>query len=117
MSINVEFLAHREILVLKTGKVETQERFIDIWQTPSDVTMKILKSDDPIEAYKDWAISSSEEIEEEIFEDDDGLLFSDEPPKVIGTRIIHPGKEHVEELNEIIELLTQDGYDIDVICV
>lgn len=105
MSTNFHICASRECTAKKTGEEFTQAEHIDVWQTHTRSTREILASDDPIQAYKDWVLSVSHEIEVPIF-DDEG------PFKQIGTELVHPGKEHIKDLEEELSYLIKNGWDI-----
>ena len=62
MSTNIHLQATREITVNKTGKVETQTIFFrDCWQTPTEVTKKLLENSNPAQAYFDMVKNISED--------------------------------------------------------
>lgn len=60
MSTNIHLQATREVTVNKTGKIESQTIFFDCWQTPTEVTKKILGSSNPSQTYFDWVKSISD---------------------------------------------------------
>lgn len=96
MSTNFYIYASRDCIAKKTGFEFTQTREIDVWQTPTGITREILASDNPLQAYKDWVLSVSKEEEEPVFED----VY---PFKKIGTQMVHPGKEHIKNLDEELD--------------
>lgn len=110
MSTNIHISAEREVLVTKTGKISTQSVNFDTWQTPSNVTHQIMKSEDKVQAYKDWVLSITQDVVEPVY--GDYALFYDEP---IGTIIYNAGKEHVAKLDKWIRQANKEGYDV-VLC-
>ena len=108
MSINIHFHATREVQVIKTGKINTQEISFNVWQTTSDVTCKIMASADPIQAYKDWILSVSNDRIVTIFSEAD--VFQDSEP--IGKEIFNAGKEHIEKFNEWLKMCAEEGFDV-----
>ena len=111
MSTNLHICARREITVNRTGKVETQEQFVDVWQTPTDVTYKIMAHDTVearIEAYKAWVLSVSEDQTLNVYAEDD--LFHEREP--VARKTINMGREECEELDENLAQLREQGYDI-----
>lgn len=110
MSMNIHIDAKRDITVNKTGEETTQTYDLDVWQTPTNVSYEIVKSDNPLKAYKDWVLSIAQDTVEDVYSDDD--IFCENPP--ISTRIYNAGKVHVRELEEEIEILQDAGYEISV---
>lgn len=107
MSTNIHFSASREIQVIKTGKISTQTIDFREWQTPTRVTWEIMRSEDPIQAYKDWILREcSHDEEEDVFEEDD--IFGEGEP--IGKRIYNAGKEHIAEFEEWLKMCAEEGY-------
>lgn len=107
MSTNIHFSATRDVVVVKTGKKSKQETSFNVWQTPTRVTLEIMKGD-PIQGYKDWVLSEwSEDEELEVFADDD--VFCETP---IGTKIYNAGKEHVEAFEEWLAMCEEEGYEV-----
>ena len=62
--MNLYIQGSREIIVKSTGKEEVQYTSVDVWQTPTDITRTILKSDTPIEEYFKWVRTISEDDED-----------------------------------------------------
>lgn len=54
MSMNLYLEGTREIIVVATGKQETQRFMYDLWQTPTTVTRECMASGNPAEAYYKW---------------------------------------------------------------
>ena len=109
MSINIHFEATRDIIVVKTGKQEVQDaRFREVWQTPSKVTDKILKSADPFQAYRDWVMENQEDQQEPMYADDD--VFHAGP--IIGYETFNYGKEHLQDFDAWLKQMKEDGYEV-----
>jgi len=108
MSINIHFIAEREIYVPSINKYDLQIEHIDVWQTPTDVSRDIHKAKDVVQAYFNWVLSVSEEIEKPVYADDD--IFCEKEP--IKYEKYHPGKEHIEELKDEFDVLKKEGYKI-----
>ena len=108
MSTNIHFLATRDIIVVKTGKQDKQEIYFDrVWQTPTRVTLEIIKND-PIQGYRDYILNEcSEDREYEIYAEDD--IFCETP---IGTETYNPGREHLEEFDAWVRECEESGYTI-----
>lgn len=109
MSMNIAFEASREIQVVKTGKIETQKIFFDAWQTPTAVTLSILKAANPIQAYNDWVLGQPDDLcqVENVYNDDD--VWCDNP---IGTRLWDPRKEQVEMFDAWLQEMEQSGWTV-----
>lgn len=60
MSTNFHIYAVRDILILKTNKKEQQYKNFKCLQTPTSHTGTIMNSNNPIEAYEDWVVASSD---------------------------------------------------------
>lgn len=107
MSINIHFVAFREVQVIVTGRIEKQEVHYDAWQTPTNVTLMINANSNPIQAYKDWVLRISTPIEEDVFADDD--IFCETP---IGKNIWHEGEEEVSRFQCWVKRCLDSGYTI-----
>ena len=57
MSMNLNLCGTREVTVKKTGKSSTQYENIDLIQTPTEVTYKLMESENIFEAYKKYVLS------------------------------------------------------------
>ena len=57
MSINIEIIGKREVIVKKTKKEDVQTYPFNALQTPTEVTKKIMDSKDKIKSYREWAYS------------------------------------------------------------
>ena len=105
MSMNVYIYAEYEVQNLKNKQKRTMQESFGAWQTPTEETYKIARSDDPIKSYCDWVLSVSKEERLERYAPDD--IFSEGP--VVGYDTYHPGKEHVAELLEWVENMREIG--------
>ena len=56
MSMNLHLRAEREVVVKKTGKVSHQYKNIDLIQTPTEVTYKLMEAENIFEAYKEFVL-------------------------------------------------------------
>jgi len=111
MSMNIIFVAQREVTVNRTGKTSVQEEEFDcVWQTPTNVSYDIKNSADPIQAYKDWVMTFSEDKEWPIYADDD--IWCEKEP--IGFDIINDAKYHIERLENWIKVMEEEGFTIQV---
>ena len=109
MSTNFHIEATRQVQVLKTGKIETQRQYLEVWQTPTKETDVIMSSENPLQAYFDWVLSISEDKVVPIYADND--IFQTNGP--IGSEVKNFGKEHVEEIKMIVKKLESEGYEIN----
>lgn len=109
MSINIHFEGTRDILVIKTGKQDVQSVFFrEVWQTPTKVTDKILKSEDPFQAYRDWVLENQEDQTEPMYADDD--VFHTGP--IVGYETFNYGKEHIKDFDGWLKMMEEDGYTV-----
>ena len=108
MSINLHIVAQREIEVVKTGARQTQYadyRFT--WQTPTEVTGRIMQATDRKQAYIDWVTSISKDEFVNTYADED--VFCDNP---IGTEVYNSGKEHIDDFTAWCNYMETNGYEI-----
>ena len=110
MSMNVFICAEYPVRNLKTGQLRTLQEPFDAWQTPTEETYKIVRSDDPIQAYCDWVLSVSQEERLERYAEDDIMCTG----PVVGYDTYHPGKKHVAELLEWVERMKSLGGTVKV---
>ena len=111
MSTNIHFEAHRDILVIKTGKQEIQSaRFKEVWQTPTDVTRKIMKAKDHFQAYRDWVMEGQEDQREPLYAPGD--IFHEGP--IVGYETFNYGVEHLKDFDGWLKMMQEDGYEIEV---
>lgn len=110
MSMNVHIYAEYRVRNLKTGQLRTLQEPFHAWQTRTEDSYRIVRSDDPIQAYCDWVLSVSQEEQLERYAEDD--VMSEGP--VVGYDTYHPGKEHVAELLEWVEHMKSIGGTVKV---
>ena len=91
MSINFYISGDREITVNKTGAIEIQHTEYQPWQTPTVITRAILASMLPVEAYKAYIMSISE----------DGRTIPD-----------NQAKEECTQIDEWISAVVALGYEL-----
>lgn len=109
MSTNIHFIATREVKVVKTNRVTTQEIKFNELQTPTRVTYEIKDSADPVQAYKDWVLRECSRDEEfDVFADDD--IYQEREP--IGKEVYNAGKEHIEKFDEWLKMCAEEGYEV-----
>lgn len=107
MSTNIHFVGTRDIQVIRSGHIETQEICFNEWQTPSDVTRQIMASADPVQTYKAWVLSVSEDVEIDTYDKDD--IFGENPT---GKEIHNYGREHVAEFDKWLEMCERECYTV-----
>lgn len=110
MSTNIHFRATRQVQVVKTGNIEEQAHYLDVWQTPSDVSRTIRASSNQVQAYFDWVLSISNDVEEPVYAEDD--VFCESEP--VGFETVNSGKAHIAELADEIQELEAAGFEIRV---
>jgi hypothetical protein len=112
MSMNIAFEATREIMVMKTRTTELQSQFFNVWQIPTEITYKIVDSDDPIQEYKDWVMSHAGcTYTMLVYAEDDP--FGDGEP--IGSKTVDPRVDHLTEFEQWLKTMEQTGYDVEPI--
>lgn len=109
MSTNIHFVATREVKVVKTNRVTTQEIKFNELQTPTRVTWEIKDSADPIQAYRDWVLRECSRDEEFPIYAENDVFGEDEP---IGVEIYNAGKEHIEKFDEWLKMCAEEGYEV-----
>jgi hypothetical protein len=111
MSINIHIVGRREVQVVKTGMVITQQaEYFDCWQTPSNVSQQIMSGNNPLLAYKNWVTANSIDVTEPLYSEDDPLCIGE----VVGVQVYNTGREHLEQLDRWIEVAESEGYEIVV---
>lgn len=109
MSTNIHICGIRNIIVIKTGAVSSQRTDFSAWQTPSTITSQIMAASNKLQVYKDWVLSKSVIINEPVYASDD-ILCEKEP---MGTRIYDVGNEHIKELDQWLQTMAVEGYEIE----
>ena len=108
MSTNLRIFAEREIEVVKTGARQTQHvNYWHTWQTPTEVTKKIMQATNRKQAYIDWVLSISKDEIVNTYEYAD--VFCDNP---IGTKVYNAGKEHINDFIKWCNYMEKEGYEI-----
>jgi hypothetical protein len=108
--MNIHISATREVTVNKTGETSTQTIRFDCWQTPTNFSYQILGRENPLEAYKEWVIARNCVKTYPVYEESD--FFQEGEP--IGETIVNYSENHVNELNEWIEMCEKGAYEIEV---
>lgn len=111
MSMNIHITAVRDIIVSSTGEHSQQSEWFDCWQTPTEVSYTISRSENPVDCYKKWVQSVSTTRDIPIYEDDD--IFGEKD--VIGYEKYNPADDHIKELDDWINIHKKSGYTIEVI--
>lgn len=109
MSINIRIGGIREVTVVKTGAITTQTDKFEVWQTPSAVTRQIMAAEDKVQAYKNWVLSISEDVEAPVYAKGD--IFCEKEP--IGIEVYNVGKEHIVQFDEWLQMMATGGYNIE----
>ena len=121
MSTNIRIFGKRDIIVVKTGASDVQFIYFNAWQTPTNDSYAIQDAGENwIQAYIDWVMNRSEdEIEDvyfgstpEYWENPNAYTLEDHD-RVVGTKVVNYGKEHVGSLRKWIEESEAEGYVID----
>jgi len=108
MSMNIEIMAVAKSMIIKTGEVFDNTVYLNVIQTPTDVTYKIMKAENKMEEYENYVTSVSEDDEVPVFAEDD--VFQEGDP--IGYETVNEGEEHLVELHNEVTHYTNKGYDI-----
>ncbi len=108
MSTNFKIVAYREVEVVKTKHRFTEQRIIGTFQTPTDITMQILKADSPLQAYFDY-IAKEFDFEESIenYAPDD--IFGENPISITKRNC---GQHSIEQTQNDINLAKTEGFEI-----
>ena len=83
---------------------------LPVWQTPTEVTRKILASSDPVKEYFDWVQTQSKIHYEPVYAPDD--LFCENDP--IRHVPVDYAQEHIKQFTKLMELFKDEGYELDV---
>ena len=113
MSLNIIFEASREIQVVKTGAIDIQGTFFEVWQTPTEVTMRIARAADPVAEYKAWVMEQKDCVfVQDVFAEDDFLC--DTP---IGTETVDPRTDHLADFDAWVEEMSQNGWVVTPVVI
>lgn len=104
MSINLNLQASAQA-ILRLENERTQNRIIverfEIPQTPTEVTERILNSEDRLQAFLDWIRKEwpedTEEVEVQAWEEDPSTFFSEEGQKVIKVEVVDSKRVKLEK--------------------
>jgi hypothetical protein len=108
--MNIHISATREVMVIKTRETSKQTIRFDCWQTPTEDSYEIIEKENPLEAYKEWVIARNFVKTYPVYEESD--FFQEGEP--IGETIVNYSENHVNELNEWIEMCEKGAYEIEV---
>lgn len=110
MSMNINLEGTRKVKVLKTARIEEQRTKARLWQTPTDVTHKILKAENKFDVYAEWVMSIRRDYEENVYASFEDRIARRNP---IGTRVVHEGKDHLREIENWMNDAEADGYELE----
>lgn len=122
MSMNIHFNMVRNTIQIfrKPGKngekgktIRKEIKLIEhlpVWQTPTEVTMKILASSDPVKEYFDWVQTHSNIHYEPVYAPDD--LFCENDP--VSFVPVDYAQEHIKQFTTLMNLYKDEGYELDV---
>ena len=110
MSMNIHIYAKREVIVTATGEKDFQWKRFDAWQTPTNVSYAIANSDNPVESYIGWVKSIGKGLIREVpvYAEDD--IFGERNPLRYET--CDPAQEHIDDLNEWIDHVKSQHYEV-----
>ena len=108
MSMNIQIKAVAKAMIIETGEEFDHSVNLPVMQTPTEVTERIMNSENKIKEYENYIRSIFFEEEEPVFAEDD--LFQEKEP--IGYKTVNMGKEHLAELCNDITYYTNKGYEI-----
>jgi len=83
---------------------------LPVWQTPTEVTMKILASSDPVKEYFDWVQTHSNIHYEPVYAPDD--LFCENDP--VSFVPVDHAQEHIKQFTTLMNQYKDEGYELDV---
>ena len=122
MSMNIHFNMVRNAIQIfrKPGKngekgktIRKEIKLIEhlpVWQTPTEVTMKILASSDPVKEYFDWVQTHSNIHYEPVYAPDD--LFCENDP--VSFVPVDHAQEHIKQFTTLMNRYKDEGYELDV---
>ena len=90
-------------------KLKNTER-LPVWQTPTEVTMKILASSDPVKEYFDWVQTHSKIYYKPVYAPDD--LFCENDP--VSFVPVDHAQEHIKQFTTLMNRYKDEGYELDV---
>jgi len=83
---------------------------LPVWQTPTEVTMKILASSDPVKEYFDWVQTCSKIYYAPVYAPDD--LFCENDP--VSFVPVDHAQEHIKQFTTLMNQYKDEGYELDV---
>ena len=113
MSINIHIIGTRRITYTdgkgrqKAGKQEIE---FPCWQTPSEVSRKIMATYSPIAEYQDWVRDQAQVEKIGIYHEHD--IFCEGP--VIGYNTFCAADDHLEQLDVWLMMCHEEGYKVTV---
>ena len=113
MSMNVFILAEREVTFKKkNGVTGTDSQIVKFaaWQTPTKDTYEIVGSDNPVQAYTDWVLKRARDEQVPVYDEKD--CWAEGEP--VGYEVYNAGKEHVQQFQEWIEEVEENGYTVKI---
>lgn len=103
-----QLIATREVLVLKTNKSEIETKYFDLWLMTSKEYKKVLQSNNPFKAYKDWVMQIDSKKIIPVYKEEDE--FGEFEP--IAYDEIDYSSLHIDGLETWILQMEEEGYDI-----
>jgi hypothetical protein len=114
MSMNIYITAVREIYIPNIDKFSIQQiTFDDVWQTPTDITRKILAHPDlptQLDEYRSWVRSRGTIRHFPIYHENDH--FSEGP--ILRFEEFDEAEHQIQQLNTWIDFCQQEGYSIQL---
>jgi len=110
MNIHIDSVG---VITYPSGVQQSHTERFNCKQTPTIITEQILESPDPIQAYKDWIMSNSEDTVEEEF-DYEAWDEKTQYYPVIGYKIYNWAKDHCEQLDKFMNDAILKGMKLDI---
>lgn len=117
MSMNLAIIVEKPMLDLTTNEKFIFEEYLDIYQTPTDITRKLIQMDDPFEGYKEFVLEISDDEFDKVYHnpEDEFLVmagYKEDDPSLYKIIVTNFDKEHITELENIINDRKKAGYTI-----
>jgi len=106
--MNLYIFGTQECKVIETGEPFTRHSQFKTMQTPTEVTRKLLASEDVAQAYIDWVLSRGKDEQLPVYAEND--YFRDGEP--IGYKTVNWGKEHVADFKRWLTWMEEQGWDV-----
>ena len=71
MSMNIHIKAVAKVMVIKTGEEFDHTVYFKVFQTPTEITERIINSENKMEKYESYVLSVSIDEKEFVFAEDD----------------------------------------------